>query len=117
MSDSMSPQGQDPNQPAPDTGAPNDAAFGFQPETNEEKYNTQYLVGNLHKDRLRNQLIIVGVIAAAVLGIVLWLAIGPSSEPALPPLPPTATTAPVPAPAAAPAVAPQGSTPAAQPAP
>ena len=108
MTDGMPPQGynqQPPQQPMQQPGQ-DDGAFGYQAEPKEEKYNTQYLVSNMNKDRTRNILIIVGVIVAAVLGVSLWAALTPKSEPVAPKAP--AITAPAaPAAPAADAAAPK----------
>ena len=99
MSDSYPTPGNDKSQNAAGAGA-DDGAFGFQADAKEEKYNTQYIVASLAKDRMRTRLIIAGTLAAAVLGVLLWMALSPKSEPKLPPMP-AANAVPAEPPAAA----------------
>lgn len=76
---------QDPNAPAQDPTAagPQGAggqAFGFAARPQEEKYNTQYLVANMSKERRTTQFVILGVIAVA-LGAAMWLFLMPKDTP------------------------------------
>ncbi len=55
-----------------DTQGPSDGqqaqgeSFGFQAQGKNEKYNTEFLVNNLEKDKQRTKLIVLGVIVAVV---------------------------------------------------
>lgn len=51
-------------------------AFGFKAAAKDEKYNTEYLVANLQKEKQRTILIIAGGVAAAIAGIALWAMLG-----------------------------------------
>ncbi len=60
-----------------DTQQPNEQqgeGFGFQAQAKNEKYNTEFLVNNLEKDKQRTKLIVLGVIVA-LLGAVGILAL------------------------------------------
>ncbi len=41
-------------------------SFGFQAQGKNEKYNTEFLVNNLEKDRQRTKLIVLGVFVAVI---------------------------------------------------
>lgn len=75
----------DPNNPNNPSGAqpqgaqPGDDALGFTAAPKEEKYNTQYLTANLKGERRATQLIVVGIILAAVLGVGLWIGLMPDT--------------------------------------
>jgi hypothetical protein len=66
--------------PRPGLPNPNDA-LGFDAAPKEEKYNTQYLTANLTKERRTTQLIILGVIVAAIAGVMFWVGMMPASPP------------------------------------
>jgi len=84
MTDGMSPADNGQQEAA----APEDnGAFGFQAEPKEEKYDTQYIVASMNKDRSRGQIIVVAVLVAAVLGVALWIALTPKAEPVTPKVP------------------------------
>ncbi|HSI05684.1 MAG TPA: hypothetical protein VLC93_14460 [Myxococcota bacterium] len=55
-------------------------SFGFQAQGKNEKYNTEFLVNNLEKDKQRTKYIVIGVIVAVVglCGILFALAGGES---------------------------------------
>ncbi len=68
-------QAQQMQQPNPQVGDPN--AFGFQSAPKKEKYNTQYLTANMGRDRRRGQLIVLGIVLAAIAGVTMWVALAP----------------------------------------
>ena len=91
MTDGMSPQDYQ-QQPGAAPGDDN-GAFGFQSAPKEEKYDTQYIVASMNRDRTRNLVIVVGVLLAAVLGVALWISLTPKSEPVAPKAPALAAPA------------------------
>ncbi|OGR09320.1 MAG: hypothetical protein A2341_02100 [Deltaproteobacteria bacterium RIFOXYB12_FULL_58_9] len=72
-------------------------AFGFAAASGGEKYNTQYLVQNMSRDRKVYQMVIVGGIIAAVLGVAIWVLLMPEEAP--PPIKTNEQVAPIDAPA------------------
>jgi hypothetical protein len=86
-----------PGQPAQQPPAPrDDEAFGFEAAPKEEKYNTEYLVRNMERDRKRSLLIVVAIVIAALLGVVTWVLLAPE-EPSMPAPSMPATAPPTPA--------------------
>ncbi len=75
------PMAQPGQQPMAQPDGQPDDAFGFQPEQKAEKYDTLYLTSNINQDRKRNQMIIVGIVIAAIAGVTLWLGLMPESKP------------------------------------
>ena len=70
-------QQQQQQQQQPAAAPESEQAFGFAAGAKDEKYNTEYLVQNLAHDRKRAQMIVVGVIVAALLGVFTWFALSP----------------------------------------
>ena len=93
--DPNNPQSPAPNQaPLQQQGAPEGAdALGFSAAPKAEKYNTQYLAGNLQKSQMTNKLIIVGAVVAAALGVLTWVSLMPESAPTPTPKDPTPAAA------------------------
>ena len=54
-------------------------AFGFAPAAKDEKYNTQYLVSHMNKEKRVTQFIVLGGLALA-LGVVTWMLLAPNKE-------------------------------------
>jgi hypothetical protein len=71
---------------------PGDEAFGFEAEPKWEKYDTEFLVRNMERDRKRSLLIVIAIIMAALLGVVTWILLTPGEPPT--PAPSTPAAAP-----------------------
>lgn len=69
---------------APEATTPAEAtneAFGFEPAAVSEKYNTEYIVKNMNKERRTGRLVIIGVLVAAIAGALLWVSLVPDPAP------------------------------------
>lgn len=70
-----------------DSQQPNDQqgeGFGFQAQAKNEKYNTEFIVNNIEKDKQRTKLIVLGVIVAIMGAIGIFALISGGEEKAKP---------------------------------